>query len=143
MYLILLLSLIHYDLIYFPQMIPQEVFDAPTTEKLRQSFMSDSNDGKACAESAQLWEVLLEIKRHPFLLLVVADMRTALNSPVTGLQLYQEVRQAQPVSKFQCITAQYISCSSMCKTDHTLIGYNTTRFQFGEPFRRTASLCLT
>lgn len=55
------------------------------------SFRVTSNDYVKAARSARTWENLLEIYRHPFLLLRVADMRWTLGASTSALELYNEV----------------------------------------------------
>lgn len=52
----------------------------------------DPRNATECASSARYWESLLENHQIPYLLLRVADMRYVLESKVTALLLYEEVR---------------------------------------------------
>jgi hypothetical protein len=72
------------------QKLPLDVLGPELTSQLRNSLIVNT-DGRACAASARLWESLLEKHRLPYLLLIVADMRSKLGSKVTALALYEEV----------------------------------------------------
>ncbi|KAF8194652.1 fido domain-containing protein [Pholiota molesta] len=75
--------------------LPLDVLGPELTSQLRNSLTVNA-DGRASAASARLWESLLEKHRLPYLLLIVADMRSKLDSKVTALPLYEELHAMLP-----------------------------------------------
>ncbi|KAK0430866.1 hypothetical protein EV421DRAFT_2041551 [Armillaria borealis] len=74
------------------QTLPTDIMGAEDSSKLEASLLVDDTNLFACAASARLWEGLLERYRIPFLLLLVADVRMALDHAPTALPLYRELQ---------------------------------------------------
>jgi hypothetical protein len=76
-------------------------------QELEESLKVPLDDHSACAAAARLWESLLESHRTPFLLIRVADMQFALESRLTALSLYEEVRAIRLASADVNLTPSY------------------------------------
>ncbi|TCD67468.1 hypothetical protein EIP91_012329 [Steccherinum ochraceum] len=104
------------------------------------SFRVASNDYVKAARSARTWENLLEIYRHPFLLLRVADMRWALGQCVSALELYQELYDAiaHPALKAWIDPVQRVIRGQASQSLHSYKYPPAGKFAIGQTWRSVA-----